>query len=124
MPKQPEEICPFWNDEEFQEAFKEWWSMPARKKKGCAMTPRAINTALVTIMQESKGIKEDAIILIDLSANAGWTSFYSEALQKFKKTTSKPETAQTEMQKRYPSLQDQSWYKQTIGADITKCQQN
>ena len=121
MPKQPEEICPFWNDEEFQEAFKEWWSMPARKKKGCAMTPRAINTALVTIMQESKGIKEDAIILIDLSANAGWTSFYSEALQKLKKATQQPAliAPRTEMQKRYPDISQQAWYKEDL-----KCQQN
>lgn len=65
-------LCPWWNDPEFQEAWKEWFYGPARKANKCSSTPRAIKMALGHIMAKY-GDKDQAIKGIDYSAYKGYT---------------------------------------------------
>jgi RNA polymerase subunit RPABC4/transcription elongation factor Spt4 len=65
------EICPYWNDSEFREA---WIGhREVRKSKKGSLSDRADNQ----ILRKLTGItKAEAIAELDRSANAGWTSVY------------------------------------------------
>jgi hypothetical protein len=70
----PLDICPFFNDDDFQEAWVEWHNTPKMKK--VSKSDRAIKRKLNKLMKFSSGVKGLAVKLIERSADKGYTDIY------------------------------------------------
>jgi hypothetical protein len=73
----PLDICPFYEDPEFQEAWKDWRKV--RKQFKCVMSDRAEKRHLNNLMQLSGGDVQKAIKIVDQSTDGGakpWTKLY------------------------------------------------
>lgn len=70
----PESDCSFFDDEDFQEVWKDW--MFVKTKKKASKTDRVIKSAIKRIMQWSDGDKSKAIAIVAKSADCGWTDIY------------------------------------------------
>ena len=68
------EICPFFNDEDFQIEWEEFYLV--RKKKKSSLTERGTNILLKKIMEFSSGKKEAAIEIVKQSYMSGWSTVY------------------------------------------------
>ncbi len=70
----PSVDLPFFNDNDFQEVWKEFVSIRVRKK--ASNSDRAIKTIINKIVKLSKCNKKYAIQMVDKSVNSGWSDVY------------------------------------------------
>lgn len=67
-------ILVYFDDADFQEAWKEWWEV--RRLKKASKSERAVNRAINKLYQLAGNNKETAIKILDRSSDGGWTDLY------------------------------------------------